>query len=109
MNEKTNRSERLVDWMFATMPVRWLALLAWIATCFSGSIVTATASMDHAPTTVTEEGVFISLPVFIACIIATAIFTTAVMKYDNGRLKRVDELERKIESLLRERHPERQE
>jgi hypothetical protein len=47
-----------------------------------------------------EEGIYISLPVYIVSLIATAGFTWTVSKYDAARLQRMNEIESKLDRLL---------
>ena len=43
--------------------------------------------------TLGEKGFYISLPVYVTSIIGTAGFTWAVAKYDNARVRKIDQLE----------------
>ena len=47
-----------------------------------------------------EDGIYISLPVYIVSLIATAGFTWTVSKYDAARLQRMNEIESKLDRLL---------
>lgn len=49
--------------------------------------------------TVTEAEIKVSLPIFITSIIATAGFTWVVAKYDNARLRKMDELQQQMKDL----------
>jgi len=47
-------------------------------------------------TAVHEEGIFISLPVYIISIVATAGFTWTIAKYDSQRIRRLEGLEHEL-------------
>ena len=61
----------------------------------SGTLVSAT----HVP--ISETGIVISLPVYVSSLIATAIFTWTIAKYDAKRAKKITQLETKIDNLIR--------
>ena len=47
-----------------------------------------------------SEDVYISLPVFISSIVATAIFTWTVAKYDNKKISQISKLQDNVNELL---------
>lgn len=48
---------------------------------------------------VPQETVYVSMPVFVTSIMATAVFTWTVSKYDQSRNRKVEMLEEKLEAL----------
>lgn len=98
--------DRLAIWIAEHLPARLLAVACFVVHWCSAGVVLARTSEGRAPT-VTQESIHVSLPVYVTSIIATAVFTWTVAKYDHARSKRLDELERKLSTLVqgRERQP----
>ena len=46
-----------------------------------------------------HDAVYISLPVFVTSMLATAVFTWTIAKYDNSRIRKIEVLEEKLESM----------
>ena len=56
----------------------------------------AWAAADLESNPVNEEGIVISLPVYVVSLIATATFTWTIAKYDSARNRRLDLLEAEL-------------
>lgn len=69
-------------------------LLMWTSAAY------AMEDMQSIQSGTSEEGIYISLPVYIVSLIATAGFTWTVSKYDAARLQRMNDIEGKLDRLL---------
>jgi hypothetical protein len=76
---------------------RMLAVISFASMWISGGALFA---QTEGHSRVSHEDISISLPVYISSIIATAVFTWIVSKYDNARTRRVERVERKLDLLL---------
>ena len=47
-----------------------------------------------------SDSIYVSLPVFVTSIIATAIFTWTVAKYDNKKVIEIQELRKAVHTLI---------
>lgn len=83
---------------FARVAIVGTHSLFWI----SGSVLYAqTEQGGRLPSQSTsEDGIFISLPVFVSSVLATAVFAWTIAKYDSQRVRRLDRIERQNEELL---------
>lgn len=73
----------------------------WIATGSLLAIVSragAASAADGGP--VTQDAIAISLPIFVTAVIATAVFTWTIARYDLGRNVRIRNLERRMDRIL---------
>jgi len=69
-----------------------LAVVSNVIAWSSGAV----ASSDLQSTPVNEDGIAISLPVYIVSLIATAGFTWTISKYDQRRNRRLEVLEHEL-------------
>ena len=67
-------------------------LLMWVSCGLMTTPAFAQTLTAEAPPTF-EDGIFISLPVYITSLVATAMFTWTVAKYDSNRLRKLDHME----------------
>ena len=76
-----------------------IARLAVLSNIITWSLVpTAWADVEGAieGNAVHEEGIYVSLPVYIISLIATAGFTWTIAKYDSQRIRRLEGLEEEL-------------
>lgn len=67
--------------------------------CVTGTVLGRPLG-DGGPITVNQDNIYISLPVYISSIAATAVCTWVVAKYDNRRIRQVSELKATVERLM---------
>ena len=70
-----------------------LAVVSNIVMWSTGAVAYAQLEGVLSDGVVHEEGIFISLPVYIISLIATAGFTWTIAKHDSQRIRRLDGLE----------------
>lgn len=68
-------------------------MVMWLA---AGTVYGQTSDLSNE---VHHDSIYISLPVFISSIIATAVFTWTVAKYDSKRIGKIEELEHQMTTL----------
>lgn len=73
--------------------------LMWISAGVVHAQASASANTQRIGPTLTEDGIYISLPVFVASLISTAVFTWRIAKYDHHRKRQIEKIEQKLNKI----------